>query len=139
MSHSKRLWLAWILAPLTAPVVFLLLALVYGLATSRDWSMKSIGEYVQGAASVFVFGSLAAYAATAVVGLPAFLLLRKLGLLNYYTMALVGIVAATVYVIVVDWATLSALVLGVGALLGWACATVFWMIGRPRNKMLRAT
>lgn len=131
---GKRLLVAFLIAPLTAPVAFTVGALVIELLKSGAPSARSAGDL---AMAVFVLGVPLAYLATLVVGAPMYFTLRALGLLHHWTVWLAAAaIGATVALSLAPhlrgqlfsvsfpwWA---------GALLGVACGEVFWRIRSVR-------
>jgi len=89
----RRVVLGFLVAPLAAPLAF---DLMTGVAGSSGGAAPSLG--VLGA--VFLVGYMAPYAylATLLIGVPAYLLLRRYGTLSLWELLLVG--AATSAVVV---------------------------------------
>jgi hypothetical protein len=127
---GRRLLLAFLVAPLAAPVAYVLATLAVQLIGSGAASVQSALDLVIG---VFVLGAPTAYAAAFLVGLPTYFVLRKLGLVTRWTLWLAGAAigaagAATLtpwlrgapFSIDFPWWT--------GALLGLVSAEVFWRV-----------
>jgi hypothetical protein len=134
MDHPdrRRLLLAFLLAPLAAPVAYVLGTLVTAPFTGRGSapSVRAVLDLVTGA---FVLGAPTAYAAALVVGAPTYFVLRRLGLVRRWTLwvagaaigaagalALAPYLRGDLFSIRFPWWT--------GALLGLVCAEVFWRI-----------
>ena len=127
---GRRLLLAFLVAPLAAPVAYVLATLAVQLFGSGAASVQSALDLVIG---VFVLGAPTAYAAALLVGVPTYVVLRKLGLVRRWTLWLAGAAigaagAATLtpwlrgapFSIDFPWWT--------GALLGFVSAEVFWRV-----------
>ena len=129
---NRRLLLAFLLAPLAAPVAYVLGTLVSAPFSERGSppSLRAVLDLTIGA---FTLGAPTAYVAALVVGVPIYLLLRALGLVRRWTLwlagAAIGAAGALVlapylrgdlFSILFPWWT--------GALLGLVCAEVFWRI-----------
>jgi hypothetical protein len=127
---GRRLVLAFLVAPLAAPVAYVLATLAVQLFGSGAPSVQSAVDLVIG---VFVLGAPTAYAAAFLVGVPTYFVLRKLGLVRRWTLWLAGATigaagAATLtpwlrgapFSIDFPWWT--------GALLGLVSAEVFWQV-----------
>ena len=85
---GRRLLLAFLVAPLAAPVVFIVGAVALE-AIGFD-SMPSLRSVRDLSIGVFALGTPTAYAAALVGGVPAYFLLRKLGLENRWTLWAAG-------------------------------------------------
>ena len=134
---GRRLLLAFLAAPLAAPVAYVLATLAVQLLGSGSApSMQSALDLVIG---VFVLGAPTAYAAAFLVGVPTYFVLRRLGLVSRWTLWLAGAAigaagAATLtpwlrgglFSIDFPWWT--------GALLGVVSAEVFWWVGTDRSR-----
>jgi hypothetical protein len=133
MSNSpsrKRLLLAFLLAPLAAPLSYIVGTLVVGVAREGHVSALSALDLLIG---VFTLGAPCAYVAALVVGAPAYLVLRRLGLLSRWTawlggaaigaagaLALAPYLRGDLFSIRFPW--------WVAALLGLVSAEVFWRL-----------
>jgi hypothetical protein len=125
----KRLLLAFLVAPLAAPVVYVLGTLtVEMLRRGKAPSALSTLDLLIG---VFTLGAPCAYVATLVAGVPMYFLLRRLGLLTRWTVWLAGAAIGAAGAL-----ALAPYLRGdpfsirfpwwVAALLGLASAEVFW-------------
>jgi len=131
-----RLLLAFLIAPLGAPVAYVVGTLVVGLFTrGTAVSALSVLDLVIG---VFTLGAPCAYVAAIVVGVPVYFLLRRLGLLSRWTVwlaaAAIGAAGAAVlapylrgdlFSIRFPW--------WVAALLGVVSAELFWRLQAERG------
>jgi hypothetical protein len=81
---------ALLLAPLAAPAAYATIILGAELFASR--SMPSVASMFQVVLGVFALGGTLAYGATALVGLPLFLVLRRFGLVSRLTVWLAAAV-----------------------------------------------
>lgn len=126
----KRLLLAFLVAPLAAPVAYIVGSLLVGVARSGRVSAISALDLVVG---VFTLGAPCAYVAALVVGAPTYVLLRRLGLLSRWTSWLAGAAIGAAgalalapylrgdpFTIRFPW--------WVAALLGLVSAEVFWRV-----------
>ena len=125
----KRLLLAFLVAPLAAPVAYVLGTLMVELFRRRKApSALSILDLLIG---VFTLGAPCAYVAALVAGVPIYFVLRRLGLLSRVTvwlggaaigaagaLALAPYLRGELFSIRFPW--------WVAALLGLASAEVFW-------------
>ena len=128
---GRRSLLAFLVAPLAAPIAYVLGSLaVQALRSGSVPSMQSASDLVIG---VFVLGAPTAYAAALVVGVPTYFVLRRVGLVHRWPLWLAGAAigaagAATLtpwlrgapFSIDFPWWT--------GALLGVVSAEVFWRV-----------
>jgi len=130
-SARKRLLLAFLVAPLAAPVAYILGAIVVGLIVRGSWmSSRALQDLFIG---VFTLGGPTAYVAAIVAGVPTFFLLRSLGLVYRWTLWLAGAAIGAAGALV-----LAPYLRGdlfsirfpwwVAALLGVASAEVFWRV-----------
>jgi hypothetical protein len=134
-SARKRLLLAFLIAPLAAPVAYIVGAIVVGLIVRGSWmSTRALLDLFIG---VFTLGGPTAYVAAFVVGVPTYILLRRLGLVRRWTLwfagaaigaagalALAPYLRTDLFSIRFPW--------WVAALLGVASAEVFWRVrGAP--------
>jgi hypothetical protein len=126
----KRLLLAFLVAPLAAPIAFIIGTVVVGLVRSSSMSARSTLDLVTG---TFILGAPCAYVATLVVGAPIYFMLRRLGLLQRWTAWLAGAAIGAagaqalapylrgdLFSILFPW--------WVAALLGLVSAEVFWRV-----------
>ena len=125
----KRLLLAFLVAPLAAPVAYVLGTLMVELfSRGKAPSALSILDLLIG---VFTLGAPCAYVAALVAGVPIYFVLRRLGLLSRVTvwlggaaigaagaLALAPYLRGELFSIRFPW--------WVAALLGLASAEVFW-------------
>jgi len=136
---GRRSLLAFLVAPLAAPVAFVLATLVVqALGSGSAPTMRSALDLVIG---VFVLGAPTAYAAALLAGVPTYLVLRKLGRVSRWTLwaggAAIGALGALtltpwlrggLFSIDFPWWT--------GALLGLVSAEVFWQVlGGSRQRV----
>ena len=125
----KRLLLAFLVAPLAAPVAYVLGTLTVELVSgSASLSLLSTLDLLIG---VFTLGAPCAYVATLVAGAPTYFLLRRLGLLNRWTVWLAGAaIGAAGAILLAPYLTGDPFSIRfpwwVAALLGLASAEVFW-------------
>ena len=131
---GRRALLAFLVAPMAAPVAYVLATLaVQVLGSGSPPTTRSALDLVIG---VFVLGAPTAYAAAVVAGVPTYLALRKLGRVNRWALwaggAAIGAIGALtltpwlrggLFSIDFPWWT--------GALLGLVSAEVFWRVLRP--------
>ena len=127
----KRLLLAFLVAPLAAPVAYVLGTLVVELVSGNaSISLLSTLDLLIG---VFTLGAPCAYVAALVAGAPIYFVLRRLGLLSRWTVWLAGAAIGAAGAL-----ALAPYLRGdpfsirfpwwVAALLGIASAEVFWRI-----------
>lgn len=135
-SARKRLLLAFLVAPLAAPVAYILGAIVVGLIVRGSWmSARALQDLFIG---VFTLGGPTAYVAALVVGVPTYFLLRRLGLVRRWTLWLAGAAIGAAGAL-----ALAPYLRGdlfsirfpwwVAALLGVASAEVFWRVRGPEQ------
>jgi len=128
---GRRLLVAFLVAPLAAPIAFILSALVVELMSSS--ATPSVHSAFDLALGVFAVGAPIAYAATLAAGAPTYFALQALGLVRRWTvwlgaaaigaavaMALSPRLAGDLFSVKLPW--------WVGALLGMVCAEVFWRL-----------
>ena len=134
---GRRLLLAFLVAPLAAPLTYMLAAIVVQLLGPGGMSAVSVRDL---GLAVFAVGAPLAYAATLAVGAPAYFALRALGLVRRWTIwlgaAAIGVVVALalaphlrgdLFSIPFPW--------WLGALVGVASAEVFWRVrGRAATR-----
>jgi hypothetical protein len=127
---ARRLLLAFLLAPLTAPVAFLVAVMLVQIVGPGGMSAVSVRDL---AIAVFAVGAPLAYVATLAVGAPTYFALRALGLVRRWTVwlgaASIGVVVSLalaphlrgdLFSIPFPW--------WLGALTGLASAEVFWRV-----------
>lgn len=128
MPIGRRLLVAFLLAPLAAPVAFFITVIVVQLFGPGGMSASSVRDL---AVAVFAVGTPLAYGAALVAGVPTYLMLRALGMVRRWTIWLgAAVIGAAVAL------ALSPYLLGdlfsirfpwwLGALIGLASAEVFW-------------
>jgi hypothetical protein len=129
------LLLAFLVAPLAAPVAFTIAALGVQAMTSGSPTARSALDLV---AAVFAVGTPVAYVATLAVGAPLYFTLRALGVVRRWTVWLGGVAIGTAVALLLSphlagelfsvsfpwWA---------GALLGLVSAEVFWRVGSVQS------
>ena len=128
---GRRALLAFLVAPLAAPVAYVLGTVA--IEVLRSGSVPSTRSVLDLVIGVFVLGAPTAYAAALVAGVPTYLVLRKLGRVNRWSLwaggAAIGAVGALtltpwlrggLFSIEFPWWT--------GALLGLVSAEVFWRV-----------
>ena len=133
--RGKRLLVAFLIAPLAAPVAFIVVALGVQALRSGIPSTRSVADL---AMAVFALGAPLAYLATLVVGAPMYFILRALGLLHRWTVwlgaASIGAVVAIAlaphlrgdfFSVRFPW--------WAGTLLGIVSAEVFWRVRGVRS------
>jgi hypothetical protein len=135
----SRVLRAFLLAPLAVPVVYwadMLVETVMADPSRRTSLIEALRELT----IVVLFAAPVAYAATVVVGLPAYLLLRRMRAFRGEIMAGLGAVAGVVVALALkphlggdpfrvrlgSWR---------GALLGAAAALVFWYLARDTTRV----
>ena len=127
---SKRLFVAFLLAPLAAPLTFIVAALGVQVVASGSPSARSAVDLV---GAVLTVGTPPAYVATLALGVPLYFALRAFGLVRQWAVwlggAAIGAVVSTVLA-----SSLHADILSVrfpwwaGAVLGLVSAEVFWRV-----------
>jgi hypothetical protein len=123
---------ATLVAPLMVPLLYCVGSLAAALAdpSRRAWAGQNL---LNGSALVFVVGAPVAYAATALVALPALLLVRRFGPLTLARTVIVGLVVG-VGVAVAMGPPLRGELVSVplppwsGGLMGVAAAAVWWKV-----------
>jgi hypothetical protein len=135
--NGRRLVLAFLVAPLAAPIAYLVAVIVVQLFGPGGMSAMSVRDL---AIAVFAVGAPLAYAATLVVGAPTYLALRALGIVRRWTIVLgAALIGAGVAL------AMSPHLLGdlfsikfpwwLGALIGVVSAEVWWRVqGEPVNR-----
>lgn len=122
-SLPKRVVLGFVLAPLAAPLAFDLMTGVESFTRGATPSLGVLG-------AVFLVGYMAPYAylATLLIGVPAYLLLRRYGTLSLWELLLVGAATSAVFVPADSGSMGRALLLFVPA--GAASGLVLWLFVR---------
>ena len=133
---GRRLLLAFLVAPLAAPVAYILATLA--VQTLRSGSVPSAQSARDLVIGVSVLGAPTAYAAAFVVGVPTFFLLRRLGLVSRWTLWLAGAaIGAAGAITLTPWLRGGLFSIDfpwwTGALLGFASAEVFWRVLQGRG------
>jgi hypothetical protein len=135
----KRLILAFLVAPLAAPVAYVVGTL--GVELFRRGFAPSARSVLDLLIGVFTLGAPSAYFAALVVGVPTYFVLRRLGVLTRWTVWLGGAAIGAAGALV-----LAPYLLGelfsirfpwwTAALLGIASAEVFWRVrgARPSER-----
>ncbi|MFL5616949.1 MAG: hypothetical protein ACJ79A_00985 [Gemmatimonadaceae bacterium] len=127
----KRLLLAFLVAPLAAPIAFTVAA--FGVQVVRS-SVPTARSTIDLTAAVFAVGTPVAYLATLAVGAPLYFTLHALGLVRHWTVWL-GAAAIGAAVAIALSPYLHGELFSVsfpwwaGALLGVASAELFWRVG----------
>lgn len=130
---TKRLVLAFLVAPLAAPVAYVVGTL--GVELFRRGGALSARSVLDLLVGVFTLGAPSAYAAALVLGVPTYILLRWSGVLSRWTLWVAGAAIGAAGALALEpylrggflsirfpwWAA---------ALLGLASAEVFWRILR---------
>jgi len=135
-SPRGRVILGFAVAPLVAPLAFNLMSAVESLVRGATPSLGIVG-------AVFLLGYMApwAYLATLLIGVPAYLLLRRYGTLAPWEMLLLGAATAAVFVPADTGSLGRALLLFLPA--GAASGFVLWLFVRevpaPRGERLAAS
>jgi hypothetical protein len=132
MTNRSRVLLAFLIAPLAAPVVFFVFSFVYAMLTSTT------GPHV----GTFLLSTPVSYLATLLIGLPSVIMLRRVGYLSAPTLLLFGAVGgAGVQVLFFtvffryrnlefeSWNVISHWII-LGTALGLSVAVSFCLIGR---------
>ena len=130
---AKRLLLAFLVAPLAAPVAYVVGTLcVELLRRGSALSARSVLDLLVG---VFTLGAPSAYAAALVFGVPTYFLLRWSGALSRWTLWIAGAAIGAAGALALEPYLRGGFVSirfpwWVAALLGIASAEVFWRILR---------
>jgi hypothetical protein len=129
----KALLAAFLVAPLAAPVAYVLGTLLIGFfMPGAAFTVRSSLDLIIG---VFTLGAPCAYAAALVLGVPTYFLLRRAGLLSRWTIWLAGAVIGAAGALALapylrgDFLSIR-FPWWVAALLGLASAEVFWRMQR---------
>jgi hypothetical protein len=119
----KRVILGFVIAPLAAPLAFDVMTGIESLGRSANPSLGVLG-------AVFLVGYMTPYAylATLLIGVPAYLLLRRYGTLSLWEMLLVGAATSAVFVPADSGSMGRALLLFLPA--GAASGLVLWLFVR---------
>jgi hypothetical protein len=128
--NRKPLLVAFLVAPVAAPIAFVVVALSVQVLKSGAPSVRSVADLVM---AVFALGAPLAYLATFAVAAPMYFTLRALGLVRRWTVWLGGAAIGAGVAI-----ALAPLMRGelfsvsfpwwAGALLGIVSAEVFWRV-----------
>jgi hypothetical protein len=130
---AKRLLLAFLVAPLAAPVAYVVGTLcVELLRRGGALSARSVLDLLAG---VFTLGAPSAYAAALVLGVPTYFLLRWSGVLSRWTLWIAGAAIGAAGALALEPYLRGGFLSirfpwWVAALLGLASAEVFWRILR---------
>lgn len=127
---TKRQILAVLIAPLTAPVVFTLV-LTAG-SVGNNWS-----DFIDTLLLIMAFGVPISYLVTLFFGLPLYKLVKRIGVINYWTMALGGAIAVGIPLFLLKLTNSSVMendikdiyTFGLILFCGFVVGTVCWLIG----------
>lgn len=125
MRRNSRTLLAFLLAPLVPPLLYLAAAALFGGYLSLQLAVL-IGEL--------------AYVAALIGGVPLHITLRNLGWVSLHDYMVFGLLLGALAVLVSERAPLEFAVLlqaGFSAICGMMAALVFWLIGRPDRAAAR--
>jgi len=125
---------AFLVAPLAAPALYWIIAFITAVADSNRRG-QALGSPFAGIAFIVVFGGLISYAVTLIAGIPAYLLLRRAGILGLGTLLLAGVCIGIVSAVALApylRGELFSIPLSPlhAAALGAAVAAVFWALVR---------
>lgn len=128
---GRRLLLAFLVAPLAAPVAYILATLA--VQTVRSGAIPSAQAARDLVIGVSVLGAPTAYAAAFVVGVPTYFVLRRFGLVSRWSLWLAGAaIGAAGAITLTPWLRGGLFSIDfpwwTGALLGFASAEVFWRV-----------
>lgn len=117
---------AFLIAPLTAPLLYLATATAFGGFVSADLA---------------VFAGEIAYAAALIGGLPLHIVLSKLGWVSLHDYMVFGFLLGAGSVLIGEHAPIEFAALmqaGLAAVCGAAAGAVFWLVARPdrRSRMV---
>ena len=136
----KRVVVAFLIVPLVPPILFGITMAVWGLTSS--FGIDSPGAYVVSSLIWAMFAVPVSYVAVAGVGLPAFLLFRRMGWLSLKRITgatsiiglVIGIPVAMLFGFKIDNGGVLAVLavfLAFGAITGFA----FWWMANDRGQM----
>ncbi len=118
--------LAFLLAPLTAPLLYLAAVFAFGGFVSFD---------------LVLFAGETAYAAALIGGLPLHIVLGKLGWVSLHDYMVFGFVLGAISVLIGEHAPVEFTVLiqaGLAAVCGTVASGVFWLVARPNRRSRKA-
>ena len=121
-AEFRRPTVAFLVAPLTVPILYLATALAFGGFVSFDLA---------------VFGAEVAYAAALLGGLPLHIVLSRLGWVSLHDYMVFGFVLGAGSVLVGEHAPIEFAALmqaGLAALCGAVAGAVFWLVARPDRR-----
>lgn len=141
MRFKPSPFLGCVVAPLVAPMMILLIIMVFGedlRGNSYEYGIKDIQE-MSGIVGLFLlFGAPMAYAITIVVGLPFYLIFKRIGLINFWSITFGSAFVAIFPVLVMsaprgfniynEPEKSSILFYLAIALCGYAAGLVFWFV-----------
>ena len=125
---------AFLIAPLTAPAIYWIIAFISAVADPNRRALAWRSPF-GGIAFLFVFGGLISYAVTLIAGVPAYLLLRRTGILGLWSVLVAGVCigVATAFALAPylrgELFSIPLTPLH-GAALGAGVAAVFWALSR---------
>ena len=134
--HKHPLWRGVLLAPLAAPICFLLVGFCYVLATQ---GLRGLGDWPAGIAFALVFGLPLSYAAMLILGLPFVLWLRSIQQLKAIFVCigsvLAGAISMPTFIAILGNNPSQPIVRNclIGAGLGLASGIAFCVAVRPNN------
>lgn len=141
MRLKPNLFLGCVVAPLAAPMMILLIIMVFGedlRGSSYEYGIKDIKE-MSGIVGLFLlFGAPIAYVISVVVGLPFYFIFKRVGLINFWSItfgsAFVAIFPILVmsaprgFIIYNEPEKISILFYLAIALCGYVVGLVFWFV-----------
>ena len=129
---------AFLVAPLAAPALYWIIAFI-SAAADPNRRGQALGSPFAGFGFVFVFGGLISYVVMLIAGVPAYLLLRRAGILGLWPLLAAGVaigVASAFALAPYLRGELFSIPLSPlhGAALGAAVAAVFWALTRTPGR-----